>query len=164
MNRILRQYTLADCDALIQLFYDTVHTVNARDYTKEQTDVWAPKNADTSHWHRTLLAHYTLVAVENEEIVGFGDIDETGYLDHLYVHKCFQHQGIATALCDALETAYNDTLTVLCTHASVTARPFFEQRGYRVVSEQQVERQGICLQNFVMQKIRRQRQLPKNKA
>lgn len=28
--------------------------------------------------------------------------------------------------------------------------PFFERRGYRVVREQQVERQGIMLTNFVM--------------
>ena len=33
---------------------------------------------------------------------------------------------------------------------SITARPFFERRGYRVVREQQVERQGIMLTNFVM--------------
>lgn len=161
---ILRQYTSADCDALVQLFYDTVHTVNSRDYTKEQTDVWAPKNIDLAHWNRTLLAHYTLVAVENGKIVGFGDIDETGYLDRLYVHKDCQHRGIATALCDALEAAYDDTLTTLCTHASVTARPFFEQRGYQVLSAQQVERQGILLKNFRMQKKRHQQQSQKNEA
>lgn len=28
--------------------------------------------------------------------------------------------------------------------------PFFERRGYRDVREQQVERQGIMLTNFVM--------------
>lgn len=161
---ILRQYTPADCDALVQLFYDTVHTVNSRDYTKEQIDVWAPKNIDLARWNRTLLAHYTLVAMESGEIVGFGDIDETGYLDRLYVHKDCQRQGIATALCDALEATYGDTLTTLCTHASVTARPFFEQRGYQVLSAQQVERQGILLKNFVMQKVRYQQLSPKNEA
>ena len=31
-------------------------------------------------------------------------------------------------------------------------RPFFEKRGYRVVKEQQVERQGILLTNYVMEK------------
>jgi putative acetyltransferase len=42
----------------------------------------------------------------------------------------------------------------IVTHASVTARPFFEKRGYKVVKEQQVERQGIFLTNFVMIKER----------
>ena len=40
----------------------------------------------------------------------------------------------------------------MITHASVTAKPFFEKRGYRVVREQQVSRQGILLTNYVMEK------------
>ena len=41
----------------------------------------------------------------------------------------------------------------IVTHVSITARPFFEKRGYRVVKEQQVERRGIRLTNFVMEKM-----------
>ena len=37
-------------------------------------------------------------------------------------------------------------------HASRTARPFFERRGYRVVKAQQVERRGVLLENFAMAK------------
>ena len=43
-------------------------------------------------------------------------------------------------------------LEKIITHASITARPFFEKRGYRVVKEQQVNRQGILLINYVMEK------------
>ena len=39
---------------------------------------------------------------------------------------------------------------VVTTHASITARPFFEKRGYHVVKEQQVERRGVVLINYVM--------------
>lgn len=35
-------------------------------------------------------------------------------------------------------------------HASRTALAFFQDRGYRVVREQQVERRGVLLANFVM--------------
>lgn len=151
---ILRQYTPADCAEILKLFYDTVHTVNAKDYTAEQLDAWAPKNLNTARWNASFLAHYTLVAVENGKIVGFGDIDESGYLDRLYVHKDFQHQGIAPTLCDALECAFGNAFSVIRTHASITARPFFEQRGYQVVEAQQVERQGVLLENFIMEKVR----------
>lgn len=41
------------------------------------------------------------------------------------------------------------------THASVTAMPFFELRGYAVLKEQQVERKGLLLTNFVMEKTLR---------
>ena len=59
---------------------------------------------------------------------------------------------VATAICDALEQ--NNKATELTTHASITARPFFEKRGYTVVREQQVERRGELLTNFVMRKER----------
>ena len=41
--------------------------------------------------------HEMVVTVEQGEIVGFGDIDKSGYLDRLYVHKDHQREGIATA-------------------------------------------------------------------
>ena len=57
---------------------------------------------------------------------------------------------MCSAICEALERAA-DTAG-LTTHASITARPFFEKRGYHAVKEQQVEREGIFLTNFVMVK------------
>lgn len=90
------------------------------------------------------------MAVEKNAIVGFGDIDETGYLDRLYVHKDYQRQGIASALCERLESAVGtQKITV---HSSITALPFFESRGYKIIRKQQVEREGIFLTNFVMEK------------
>lgn len=62
-----------------------------------------------------------------------------------------QGKGVATALCDRLEQV---CAGVISTHASITAKPFFEKRGYRVIREQQVERQGVALTNFVMEKRR----------
>ena len=40
----------------------------------------------------------------------------------------------------------------MVTHASVTARPFFERREYAVRKEQQVERKGVLLTNYIMDK------------
>ena len=111
---ILRKYKPSDCPEMAELFYNTVHTVNAKDYTKEQ-------------------------------------LDAAGYLDRLYVHADMQKKGIAAAICDALERTVKGKIV---THASITARPFFEKRGYTVIKEQQVERQGVLLTNFVMEKGR----------
>ena len=103
---------------------------------------------DLEAWDRSFRRHHTLVAVEDGQITGFGDMDDTGYLDRLYVHKDFQHRGIATALCDKLEGAVRAPR--FTTHASITAKPFFERRGYKAVKEQQVERKGVLLTNYVM--------------
>ena len=147
---ILRRYKSSDCNAIISLFRETVHTVNRKDYTRDQCDAWAPAEIDVGPWDALLSSHLTLVAVEGETIVGFADMDETGYLDHLYVRVGFLRRGIATALCDALESTIPRKLYT--THASITSRPFFEARGYTVVKEQQVRRHGVLLTNYVMQK------------
>ena len=149
---ILRPYESADCEKMAALFYDTVHKVNARDYSPAQLDAWATGQVDLAQWDRSFREHYSLVALRGGELVGFGDMAlEEGYLDRLYVQADCQGQGIATTLCDQLEAAVSGPIEV---HASLTARPFFEGRGYRVLREQQVECRGVWMPNFVMVKER----------
>ena len=147
----LRPYRPEDCPALAALFYETVHTVNAAHYTPAQLDAWAPAcGPDLAAWDKSFRAHRTLVAELDGRLAGFGDLDPAaGYLDRLYVHKDLQGRGVATALCNALEEA---SAGPVVTHASVTARPFFARRGYRVLRAQQVERRGVTLANYVMEK------------
>mgnify|MGYP002535071115 FL=1 len=146
---VLREYKPLDCEALAELFYNTVHRVNIKDYTKEQLDVWATGSVDLEKWNQSFEEHYSLVAIDNEVIIGFGDINKAGYLDRLFVHSEYQRKGIATAICSQLEHAVQGNIV---THASITARPFSEKRGYRIIREQQVERQGVFLTNFIMEK------------
>lgn len=127
-----------------------------KDYTKEQLNVWATGQIDLEMWNQSFQEHFTIVAVDNNLIVGFGDIDKTGYLDRLYIHSDYQRQGIAAAICDQLEQAVPGTIV---THASITARPFFEKRGYIIVKKQEVERQGIFLTNYVMENQNKQQAL-----
>lgn len=146
---VLREYKPLDCEALAELFYNTVHRVNIKDYTKEQLDVWATGSVDLEKWNQSFEEHYSLVAIDNEVIIGFGDINKAGYLDRLFVHSEYQRKGIATAICSQLEHTVQGNIV---THASITARPFFEKKGYRIIREQQVERQGVFLTNFIMEK------------
>lgn len=144
----VRRYKPSDCKLITELFYDTVHTVNAADYTKEQLNAWAPEDIDFEEWSRSLSAHYTIVAEGNGLITGFGDIDKTGYLDRLYVHKDYQGRGIGTAICSELERSVS--VTEIHVHVSVTAKAFFEKRGYIAVKKQQAVRRGVYLTNYVM--------------
>lgn len=149
----LRKYRPEDAIPLASLFYETVHTVNIRDYTKEQVNAWATGRIDLEKWNQSFQEHYSIVAVANDTIIGFGDMDKSGYLDRLFVHKDYQSKGVATAICDDLEQSVQGEITV---HASITAKPFFEKRGYMVLKEQQVVRQGIALTNYVMKKEKHQ--------
>ena len=162
----LRPYRPADCPVLLRVFYRAVHEAQpghaaCRDaYAPEQLDAWAPRLAGEeaaareAGWAVSLAAHRTLVAVCAGEAVGFADLDEAvGYLDRLYVLPAFRGQGIASALTGALEAqARSAGRTRILTHASLTARPFFERRGYRAVRRQTVERYGVTMDNFLMDK------------
>ena len=149
---VLRPYRPEDCVILAHLFHKTVHKINARDYSPAQLDAWSSGSVDLDAWNHSFLAHDTWIALLCGEIVGFADMDTSGYLDRLYVHHRFQHRGIATALCDQLEQ--RSVAKVFTTHASITAVPFFQTRGYRMVHAQTVTRHGIALQNFIMEKQR----------
>lgn len=146
---VIRRYSPSDCGEILKLFYNTVHTVNSRDYTEGQLYAWATGEEDAEAWNRALSQSYALVATENGEIIGFGNICADGYLDRLYVAADAQGRGTGTALCDALESCASGRITV---HASITARGFFLARGYREIRHQTVKRRGEELVNYVMEK------------
>ena len=61
-----------------------------------------------------------------------------------------QGKGVASAICEELEkNVISDKITV---QASVTARPFFEKRGYKVLKQIEAVRKGITLTAFIMEK------------
>ncbi len=146
---LIRPYRPSDCRETAELVYNTIHAVNIRDYSQEQVDAWAPGGMDLERWNQSFQGRRCAVAVEDGIIVGFGDIDETGYLDRLFVHKDYQGRGIATAILARLEQAVPGGIA---SHVSVTARPFFEKRGFQVIQEQRAERRGVLLANYIMKK------------
>ena len=119
---IIRNYQSSDCKALADLFYHTVHVINAKDYTQKQLEAWASDDIDLEKWNQSFQEHDSIIAIEHGIIIGFGDIDKTGYLDRLYVHKDYQRKGVATAICNQLESK---KFKKIITHASITAKPFF---------------------------------------
>ena len=60
-------------------------------------------------------------------------------------------QIIATAICNELEAVVQEDIV---TQASLTAKAFFEKRGYVVMKAQEVVREGISLTNYIMIKKR----------
>lgn len=155
----IRRFTDRDIHRMVTLFYETVHSVNKKDYTREQLDAWAPKGEKAlklNTWRDSLSRNLAYVAEIKGEIVGFSDMTQEGYLDRLFIHKDFQRQGIAAALVNTLEVeARRLGLIEIETEASITAKPFFERVGYRVVQQQVIQRKGVQLINFKMVKVLR---------
>jgi len=150
----LREYRSDDCKDVWELFYNTVHTMNSADYTESQLDVWAPKEMDLQTWNKRLLKNsYVVVAEMSNTIVGIGTADNTGYFDLLYVHKDYQRMGVATLIADDIEKYFlKHGIQTTTTDASITAKPFFEKRGYIIEKEQRVECRGQFLINYKMRK------------
>jgi putative acetyltransferase len=70
------------------------------------------------------------------------------------VHGRFQGRGVATALLNEVESlARRLCLARIFTEASITARPFFERRGFTVVAPQILEFDGVTFKNFRMEKL-----------
>ena len=138
---------------VINLFRDTVRAINIKDYTEAQTLAWAPDIISVDKWKEKLLDHYIVVAECNTVICGFGDIDATGYFDHLFVHKDYQRQGIAKQIVVAIEEyAKQKEIGLITVSASITAKPFFIKQGYQIVREQSVYYNGQMFTNFFMEK------------
>ena len=152
-NSGIRYYEAGDAPEIVRLFFETVHSVNRTDYSEEQLQAWAPSVPHPDGWHSRMVARQTLVAEESGEVVGFAELEGDGHLDMLYVRGDAEGKGVGRRLYEAVEReARGQGLDRIFTEASITARPFFERQGFRVVHEQRVSRRGVSLTNFAMEK------------
>jgi putative acetyltransferase len=148
---MVREYRSSDLEAVVALFQRSVREVASRDYSPVQLSAWAPATADLRAWSKRLADGGVFVCTRNDHIAGFARIDAEGCVDLLYVHPSCQRQGVARELVEQLVSwAASRGLRRLQAEVSVTARPFFERMGFRVVRPQVVERRGVKFDNFVM--------------
>lgn len=148
-----REYKNTDLHAVMDLFYVTVHEVNKNDYSEEQLDAIAPKDANEYHWGKSLEKNHTIVVEEDDKLIAFGNIGKTGYLDRLYVHPDYLRKGIASKLVEELEEyAKKHGSHVINVTSSITSKPFFESKGYAVIEEEINERRGERLLRYLMEK------------
>ena len=149
----IREFKISDTEEIIQLFYDTIHRINIRDYSNEQVDVWAPKDMNYAQWSERLQNKMTYVAEEEGKIIGFAELEKTGHIGCFYCHADYQSRGVGTRLMNQIQsTAKNLGIQTLFAEASITARPFFERMGFKVITPQEVERRGMKFINYVMEK------------
>ena len=135
------------------MFRRAIRVTAARDYTPEQVAAWASDEIDPAGWDARRRASRTRVAEVDGSVAGFTDVDERGYVDMMFVDPAFARRGVASALLDWAESTARELGAVeLSTHASLTARPFFEAHGFSVVVEQRPVLRGVALTNFVMRR------------
>ena len=153
-NFIIRAALQSDAVELKNLFQNTVLAINRRDYSQAEVEDWASCGDDLSNIEDMIKTHYFIVAVNQQsEIVGFSSITPQGYLHSMFVHKDFQGEGIATILLNEIEQyAITNGIMRITSEVSLTARPFFEKKGYIVEEEQKRKANQLSLTNFWMAK------------
>lgn len=149
----LRRGRADDALTIARLFRDTVHAVNRQDYSEAHLDAWAPYQVDLEHWRVVIESSYFMVAVSGGMVVGFANLDGDDYVDQLFVHKDLLRKRIGTKLVEEIEReAKRRDAARLWTQSSITARKFFERRGFATLQAQRVTYNGQIFDNFAMEK------------
>lgn len=150
----IRTASLSDIPVLKELYQNTVLTVNRKDYSAAEVEDWASCGDDIAHLQKSFTEQYYIVAEnQRQHIVGFASINDEGYMHTLFVHKDFQHQGVATLLYQYLEAyAQEKGIEKITSEVSITAKPFFEKQGFRIDEEQMRKANELYLKNYKMSK------------
>ncbi|QIQ20493.1 GNAT family N-acetyltransferase [Zophobihabitans entericus] len=149
---IIRSFTMQDTKAIADLFYAAVHQIPDDIYNQAQKEAWAPK-PDYDLWAQRLLKTQPFIAEKQGVIVGFAEFDNSGYIDCFYVHPDFQKQHIGTFLYQYLEQqAIRQNCQNLTVYASTVAYSFFIKHGFLCLRENQVIRNDLILNNYLMTK------------
>ncbi|MDR2039115.1 MAG: GNAT family N-acetyltransferase [Bacteroidales bacterium] len=141
-----------DVKAIKNLYRNTILTVNKNDYSPEQLKYWCDKGKDVNVWEEQIGDQHFILAERQGKVTGFAAITPEGYLHSLFVHKDLQQQGIASMLLESIEKyARRNKIKQVITEVSITARPFFEKKGYATLAEQSVY-MGIDMTSYRMTK------------
>jgi putative acetyltransferase len=150
----VRAFQPGDEAALWQIYYRSIHETASADYTPEQVNVWAPSVCDLPKWAALIQRLAPFVALRGEEIVGYADVQPSGYIDHFFVSPSFGRQGVGTFLMRRIhEAALHQGIDHLFSNVSITARRFFEKWDFAVEQAQTVHIQGVALNNYRMSKV-----------
>ena len=149
----IRPAKLIDLTEMKKLFVETISTICKEDYSPEQIKVWTSSIENTQRWTEKLTSQFFIIAELKNKIVGYASLENTDYLDFLYVHKDFQRQGIADLLyCEIEKEAIKRKVTALHSNVSKTARPFFENKGFKTVTQQTNIIKDVEIINYKMTK------------
>ena len=148
-----RQAIISDLEEMQKLYVETIQSVCKNDYNTAQIEAWISGVKNTERWVEVIEKQFVLLAIIENKIVGFGTLKDGNYIDFFYIHKDFQRQGIADKLLAELELeAQKQHSKMITSDISITAKPFFEKKGFVAKAEQKNVRLNVELINYKMEK------------
>ncbi len=150
---IIRNYVEQDAGATWLLFFNTIRKINIHDYNQLQVEAWAPDSMDLFIWNKRMMDIEPFIAEIDGTIVGYADLQNDGLIDHFFCHHEYQRQGVGRALMEHIfKVGEKKKIKLYFSQVSISAKPFFESFGFKVVKQQLVDARGQQLINFHMQK------------
>ncbi len=148
----IRTHQPGDETAIAELFHRAVHAIPDSVYGAAQKQAWSAK-IDVGRWRQRIEQSRPFVAEYQDRLVGFIELDTTGYIDCFYVDPESQQLGIGGQLYQqVVNEARSFGLTELTVDASLVAQPFFIRRGFQVIQENAVDLNGVTLNNVSMRR------------
>jgi putative acetyltransferase len=149
----LREFRSGDEPALRAVFESAIHGTARRDYSQLQVDTWAPRSHDVAAWVARVQGIQPFVATIDGRVVGYADVQASGYIDHFYVASEAGGQGVGGALMRRILARADELgLVELTSHVSLTAQPFFAHFGFAVVDHRVFDVRGVEMRNAAMRK------------
>lgn len=135
---------------LREVFYTSIRMSCVKDYNNKQLEAWAPEVYDKIKWAARMKSIHPFIARLDGKIVGYTDLQKSGYIDHFFVHGAYQGRGIGAALMSKI-FSQSAELKTLHSQVSITAKPFFIGHGFEVIKAQEVRVKNVQLTNYAMQ-------------
>lgn len=149
----IRKYEEQDAQATWQLFFNTIRNINKRDYNAQQLQAWAPDTMDMFIWNKRMSDIEPFIAEIDGKLVGYADLQNDGLIDHFFCHQDHQREGVGRALMThILHEGRKKNIKCYYSQVSITAKPFFEHFGFKVVKQQLLEVKGEQLISYYMEK------------
>lgn len=150
----IRPYRTGEEAELRQLFHAAVHETASRHYSPQQCAAWAPDSYDIAAWVERIQSVNPFVVVVGDQLAGFADLQESGYIDLFFVHPRWTGKGVGRSLMQHLmsEAAHRGIIE-LTADVSLAAEKFFASNGFAVVDRQVVELRGQLLPNARMRYV-----------
>jgi len=149
----IRKYVEQDAKTTWLLFFNTIRNINKQDYNQAQLQAWAPELMDLFIWNKRMSDIEPFIAEIDGKIVGYADLQNDGLIDHFFCHQDHLRQGVGSALMlHILHTGREKKIKYYFSQVSITAKPFFEHFGFKVVKQQLAEVGEQVLTSFYMEK------------
>ncbi len=145
----IKRYNAEMVSALWQVYFTSIRMVCCNDYSKQQIEAWAPESLDLNLVKEKMDQIQPFVAISDDEIIGYADLQTDGLIDHFFVHGEYQGKGAGTALMTNI-LKEGSGLPSLYSHVSHTAKPFYKKYGFLVEEVRQEEVRGCKIENNLM--------------